>query len=116
MSAAIPERRHFTITRASEYFTLDGRVKETGQPPNQFRHMALKELLDNALDAAESTGAAPDVQVEFVETDNGLTLTLSDNGRGIPPGVVERILGDFSASTSDKAGYRSPMRGAMATP
>ena len=113
MSAAILERRHFTITRASEYFTLDGLQKETGQPPNQFRHMALKELLDNALDAAESTGAAPDVQVEFVETDNGLTLTLSDNGRGIPPGVVERILGDFSASTSDKAGYRSPMRGAM---
>jgi len=113
MSAAILERRHFTITRASEYFTLDGLQKETGQPPNQFRHMALKELVDNALDAAESAGHAPDVQVEFVETDNGLTLTLADNGRGIPSGVVERILGDFSASTSDKAGYRSPMRGAQ---
>ena len=113
MSAAILERRHFTIPRANEYFTPDGLQKETGQPPRQFRHMALKELLDNALDAAESAGNAPDVQVEFTETDNGLTLTIADNGRGIPAHVVERILGDFSASTSDKACYRSPMRGAQ---
>ena len=113
MSAAILERRHFTVTRANEYFTPDGLQKETGQPPNQFRHMALKELLDNALDAAESAGHAPDVRVEFVETDNGLTLTIADNGRGIPAQVVERIIADFSASTSDKACYRSPMRGAQ---
>ena len=113
MSAAILERRHFTVTRANDYFTPDGLQKETGQPPNQFRHMALKELLDNALDAAETAGNAPDVQVEFVETDNGLTLTIADNGRGIPAQVVERIIGDFSTSTSDKACYRSPMRGAQ---
>ena len=113
MSAAILERRHFTVARANEYFTPDGLQKETGQPPDQFRHMALKELLDNALDAAESAGLAPDVRVEFVETDNGLTLTIADNGRGIPAQVVERIIGDFSASTSDKACYRSPMRGAQ---
>ena len=113
MSAAILERRHFTVTRANEYFTPDGLQKETGQPPNQFRQMALKELLDNALDAAETASNAPEVQVEFVETDNGLTLTIADNGRGIPAQVVERIIGDFSASTSDKACYRSPMRGAQ---
>lgn len=113
MNAPILERRHFTTPRSSEYFTLEGLQKETGQPPNQFRHMALKELLDNALDAAESAGNAPDVHVEFVETENGLTLTIADNGPGIPPGVVERILSDFSASTSDKACYRSPMRGAQ---
>jgi DNA topoisomerase VI subunit A len=113
MSAAILERRHFTIPRANEYFTPDGLQKETGQPLNQFRHMALKELLDNALDAAESAGNAPDILVEFTESENGLTLTIADNGRGIPAQVVERILGDFSASTSDKACYRSPMRGAQ---
>jgi DNA topoisomerase VI subunit B len=113
LNAPTLERRHFTISRVSEYFTPDGLQKETGQPPNQFRHMALKELIDNALDAAESAGNAPDVQVEFVETDNGLTLTIADNGPCIPADVVSRIVSNFADSTSDKAGYRSPMRGAQ---
>lgn len=58
-------RQHFSISRANEYFTLDGLQKETGQPANQFRHVALKELHDNALDAAETAGVAPVVAVEF---------------------------------------------------
>ena len=37
---------------------------------------------------------------------------MADNGAGIPPGVVGRIL-DFATLTSDKALYRSPCRGAQ---
>lgn len=72
-----------------------------------------KELIDNALDAAETAGVAPDIAIEFTESEHGLTLTISDNGPGIPADVVARIVGNFSSSTSDKAAYRAPLRGAQ---
>lgn len=109
----ILERRHFTINPATDYFTADGLQKQTGQPVNQFRHVAIKELIDNALDAAETAGVAPVVSVEFTESENGLTLTVADNGTGIPADVVARIVSRFSSSTSDKASYRAPTRGAQ---
>ena len=114
MSGPVPtfQREHFSISRASEYFTVDGLQKETGQPANQFRHVALKELIDNALDAAETAGVAPVVSVDFAESGNGLILTVADNGPGIPPAIVKRIL-DFTTRTSDKAAYRAPTRGAQ---
>lgn len=104
------QRQHFSIHRANEYFTLDGLQKETGQPAREFRHVALKELVDNALDAAETSGIAPHIVAEYVETKDGLMLAVADNGAGIPSEVVSRIL-DFHTRTSDKAAYRAPTRG-----
>lgn len=104
------QRQHFSIHRENEYFTEDGLRKETGQPANQFRHVSLKELIDNALDAAETAAVAPLLTVEYAETEAGLMLAVADNGAGIPAEVVERIL-DFTTRTSDKAAYRAPTRG-----
>lgn len=104
------QRQHFNISFASAYFTPEGLQAQTGQEQNQWRHVVLKELLDNALDAAEASGNAPDVQIEFTETASGLTLAISDNGPGIAPHVVEKLL-DFGGFFSDKAGYRAPLRG-----
>lgn len=106
----ILQREHFSIHQANEYFTPDGLCKETGQPVSQFRHVALKELLDNSLDAAETAGVAPVIAVEYAKTEGGLVLAVADNGAGIPAEVVGRIL-DFSTKTSDKAAYRAPTRG-----
>jgi len=39
-----------------------------------------------------------------------ITVTVTDNGPGIPDAVVERVL-DFGNLFSDKATYRSPTRG-----
>ena len=47
------QRPHFSVSYAHAYFTLDGLQAQTGQEPNQWRHVVLKELLDNALDAEE---------------------------------------------------------------
>ena len=52
--SAFLEREHFTVSQEDRYFTLEGLRKMIGQEANQWRHAALKELLDNALDAAES--------------------------------------------------------------
>lgn len=108
-------RQHFTITRAIEYFSARELEIQTGQPRNQFAPaVAPKELIDNALDAAERAGRPPVVEITglFKEAMGKMGLLVVDNGAGISPEVVARIL-DFSSRTSDKAAYRGPARGAQ---
>jgi hypothetical protein len=110
-------RTHFDTPRAAEYFHADELAKLTGQNPDRFAAVALKELMDNALDACESAGISPEVEVEatLLLDDGGddiehIRLTVTDNSEGIPPDVVERML-NFNTLTSDKAHYRTPSRG-----
>jgi DNA topoisomerase VI subunit B len=72
--------------------------------------MALKELVDNALDAAETAGVQPEIAIEASTDGLDLRLSVSDNGPGLPAGVLTRIL-DFDTRTSDKLAYRAPTRG-----
>lgn len=83
--SAILEREHFTVPQENKYFSLESLSKMIGQEPNQWRHAALKELIDNALDAAESVYPAisPNILIEFTKTENGLILSVADNGTGI---------------------------------
>ncbi len=114
MKVATPalERQTFSIARAAEYFDADELQKLTGQPRNAFAGVVLKELLDNALDAAETAGRAPQVEIEVRRSEDLLTLAVTDNGRGLSSELLERIL-DFNTRTSDKAVYRTPTRGAQ---
>ncbi len=104
------QREHFSVSLAAAYFSIADLQAQTGQESNQWRHVILKELIDNGLDAAEAAGHAPDILIEFAETADGLTLAIADNGPGIPPPVVERLL-DFTGFFGDKAMYRAPLRG-----
>jgi DNA topoisomerase VI subunit B len=112
MSAAAElrlNRQTFTTSRELEYFTEKELVTQTGYSRQEwFPRVVLKELVDNALDAAEGAGVAPAVTITLDET----ALTISDNGPGIAPEVVVRTL-DYSSRTSDKAAYVSPTRGAQ---
>ena len=72
----------------------------------------LKELVDNALDACETAGVAPEIGIAVDRDDDTITITVADNGPGLPPDVLGRIL-DFNTRTSDKSRYRSPTRGAQ---
>lgn len=107
---AILERQHFSVSLAAAYFSIADLQAQTGQESNQWRHVILKELIDNGLDAAGAAGHAPDIRIEFAETADGLTLAIADNGPGIPPPVVERLL-DFTGFFGNKAIYRAPLRG-----
>ena len=60
----------------------------------------------------KSAGVAPEIAIEWHETDTHIVLAVADNGDGIPDRVVGRVL-DFSSRTSDKAAYRAPTRGAQ---
>ena len=46
------ERTTFEISRAAEYFDAKELEAQTGQPRDRFAAAVLKELTDNALDAA----------------------------------------------------------------
>jgi Histidine kinase-, DNA gyrase B-, and HSP90-like ATPase len=67
-----------------------------------------KEAVDNALDEAEEAGVPPVIEIS-VEPGS---ITISDQGRGIPAETVEKLI-DYSARTSSRAAYASPTRGAQ---
>ncbi|MBI4326841.1 MAG: ATP-binding protein [Chloroflexi bacterium] len=91
-----------------DYFSEKELVLQTGHDREHWPEVALKELVDNALDAAEDSGISPEINVA-VEDD---TISVADNGPGIGPDVIARIL-DFSTKTSSKDFYVSPTRGAQ---
>src|SRR5690349_18117616 len=67
-----------------------------------------KELIDNSLDACETGNISPEISVTL-EPD---ALTVSDNGPGIAPHIIERAL-DYHIRVSDKKHYVAPTRGQL---
>ena len=106
------DRTTFESSRAGEYFDARQLSALAGVPQDEFASVCLKELIDNALDACETVQEAPEVGVEVARGDGLLRLSVSDNGPGIPPEVVRKVL-DYNVRVSDKAAYRSPTRGAQ---
>jgi DNA topoisomerase VI subunit B len=110
------ERTTFETSRAAEYFDARQLSALTGVPQYEFASVCLKELIDNALDACETAGVAPEVGVEaeyILDQDPAvLRLAISDNGPGMPPELINKIL-DYNVRVSDKMAYRSPTRGAQ---
>ena len=106
------ERTVFEASRAAEYFDARQLSALTGVPQEEFTSVCLKELIDNALDACETARAAPEVGLEVWDEGGLLRLAVSDNGPGMPPEVVRKVL-DYGIRVSDKAAYRSPTRGAQ---
>jgi len=105
------QRQVFEISRAAEYFSAGELMAQTGQLKENFAAVVLKELVDNALDACETAGVTPEISIE-VSGQDIITMVVTDNGPGLPPETIRRIL-NFSTRTSDKAGYRSSTRGAQ---
>jgi len=54
---------------------------------------AVKEAVDNALDATEEAGILPDIYVEVSENRDYYTLTVEDNGPGITKEQIPKIFG-----------------------
>ena len=106
------ERTAFETSRAAEYFDARQLSALTGVPQHEFASVCLKELIDNALDACETAQVEPVVNVEVERDDETMRLTVSDNGPGIAPEVVRKVL-NYNVRVSDKAAYRSPTRGAQ---
>jgi DNA topoisomerase VI subunit B len=108
------QRAVFETPRTEDYFDVRKLETMTGQPDRMFAAVIIKELVDNGLDAAETTSPLrpPEVLIGVRREKHQVRLIVRDNGDGIPPEVVRRVL-DFNTLTSDKAQYRSPTRGAQ---
>ncbi len=107
------ERTYFETSRAGEYFDSRQLSTLTGVPLQQFASVILKESIDNGLDACEMAGVVPEISIIVAHDEHGtIHLNVSDNGPGIPPEVVRKVL-DYDIKVSDKAAYRSPTRGAQ---
>jgi len=105
-------RETFATSRAAEFLDLRHLQAQTGQPASRFAEVIVKELADNALDAAETADMPPEVTITTTLAGGELAISVADNGPGMPPELITRVL-DFNVLVSDKAAYRSPARGAQ---
>ncbi len=101
-------RTTFTTSRLLEFFTKSELSMQMGQSPDWWPAVALKELIDNALDVCENSGVAPNIGV-LIE---GQNMTITDNAGGIPDAVIKSSL-DYMVRVSDKSHYVSPTRGQL---
>ena len=108
--AAVPalERTTFRTSRLLDFASEKELIAQTGHQKDAWPVVIVKELTDNAIDEAEEAGIPPAITVTVDRTG----ITVEDNGRGIPPDVVEDIL-DFSVRVSSREAYVSPTRGAQ---
>ena len=106
--AAALTRAVFRTSRLAEFTSAKELVNQTGHAVSDWPLVILKELVDNALDACEESGAAPVIQINVA--DDGITV--EDHGPGI---AVETVVGmlDFGYRISSREAYSSPTRGAQ---
>jgi DNA topoisomerase VI subunit B len=102
------ERTVFETSRLLEFFTVSELSMQIGQSPEWWPVVAIKELIDNALDACENAGIDPEIGVEIEDR----KTTITDNAGGIPSEIIERSL-DYLVRVSDKNHYISPTRGQL---
>jgi len=101
-------RETFRTSRLLDFCSERELVKQIGHGVDEWPLVILKELVDNALDACEEAVIAPVVTV----TVDGGTITITDNGPGIPAETIDGAL-DFTVRTSSREAYVSPTRGAQ---
>ena len=102
------ERTTFETSRELEFFTDKELKMQIGHESDRWPIAILKELVDNALDACEMAGVAPEIDIRIEE--NGFSV--QDNGPGLPEATILRSM-DYLVRVSDKAYYISPTRGQM---
>ena len=105
---AILQRTAFKTSRLLDFFSERELTMQIGHPPRDWPLVAIKELLDNSLDACEESHIAPTIKILVSKAG----IEVSDNGPGLPARVIEGVL-DFSVRVSSREAYVSPTRGAQ---
>lgn len=83
------EQRQASI---AEFFEKNKQMLGFGSK-NRALVTAVKEGVDNSLDAAEEARILPDIRVDIEKKDEYYTVTIEDNGPGIPRGSVPDVFG-----------------------
>jgi DNA topoisomerase VI subunit B len=98
----------FSVSRLTEFCTLRELQTQTGHQVEEWPLVVAKELMDNALDAAEEAEVAPVIEV----TVGPGTISIQDNAGGFDAAVIDSIL-DYTIRVSAREAYVSPTRGAQ---
>lgn len=106
--SAVLERVALSTSRMMEFFSEKELQMQMGSERWAWPLTLVKELIDNALDACESAGIAPQIVITIEED----AVSVADNGPGLPLTVLERSL-DYLVRVSDKSYYVSPTRGQL---
>jgi DNA topoisomerase VI subunit B len=102
------QRVTFRTSRLLDFCSVKELTAQTGHPPEQWPLVIVKELVDNALDACERSGVAPEVAI----TVDDCGIKVADNGPGIAAKTIGDIL-DYNVRVSSNEAYASPTRGAQ---
>jgi DNA topoisomerase VI subunit B len=108
MKQTMLARTAFTTDRVMEFFSESELTTQIGYGKALWPWVLVKELIDNSLDACESTDVVPRIAVTL-ECD---AITVEDNGPGLKPEIIERSL-DCRIRISDKKYYIAPTRGQL---
>jgi hypothetical protein len=98
----------FVVSRLMEFCSIRELQNQTGHSIYDWLLVVIKELLDNAVDAAEEAEVAPVITV-IVEADR---IVVQDNANGIDAATITSIL-DYTIRVSSREAYVSPTRGAQ---
>jgi signal transduction histidine kinase len=93
-----------------EGFLLTGDYTIQGYP-NEFKHVILN-LINNSRDAILSSdkkghtdkGREGRIAIGLAKTDNRITITIRDNGGGIPPEIIDRIFEPYFTTKPEQEG------------
>jgi DNA topoisomerase VI subunit B len=102
------QRALLETKRQLEYLSPKELSMQLGAPPSSWGLVLIKELVDNALDACEAKGMAPEILI----TVSPEWFTVEDNGPGMSQDLIERSL-NYDIRVSDKMYYVSPSRGQL---
>jgi hypothetical protein len=108
MGNATLTRTPFRTSRLLDFLSEKELTAQIGHAKAAWPLVAVKELLDNALDACEEAGTPPEIEL-VVDQDS---IVVADNGPGIPETTVRDVL-DFSSRVSSREAYVAPDRGAQ---
>ncbi len=98
----------FKVSRLMEFCSERELTNQTGHSAYEWPLVVGKELIDNALDAAEEAEVAPEITVTV---DPG-AIIIEDNAGGINAATIKSIL-DYTVRVSSREAYVSPTRGAQ---
>jgi hypothetical protein len=96
----------FSVSRLMEFCTKRELQNQTGHSVFDWPLVALKELIDNALDACEEAEIAPVISISVTSE----SMVIKDNGLGIETDTIESIL-NYGIRVSSREAYVSPTRG-----
>jgi hypothetical protein len=98
----------FKVSRLMEFCSERELQNQTGHSVWEWPLVVLKELVDNALDAAEEAEVAPEIAVRIGDD----CITVQDNAGGIDAPTIASVL-DYTIRVSSREAYVSPTRGAQ---